>query len=46
MCVETQEIFNSVKEASQKYNLKATHITRVCKGKRKRTGNYHWKYVS
>lgn len=45
ICIETNEIFNSIKEASEKYNIKATHITRVCKGKRKTTGGFHWKYI-
>ena len=45
LCIETNEIFNSIKEASDKYGLKATHITRVCRGKRKKTGGYHWKYI-
>ena len=43
--LETGEIFNSIKEASEKYSIPSTHITRVCKGKRKRTGGYHWSYV-
>lgn len=43
--VDTKEIFSSVKEAAEKYNLKATHISRVCNGKRKRTGGFKWKYV-
>lgn len=43
--VETGEIFNSVKEAALKYNLKSTHITRVCRGKRKHTGGFEWKYT-
>lgn len=43
--VETGEIFNSVKEAALKYNLKPTHITRVCRGKRKHTGGFEWKYT-
>ena len=38
--VETGEVFNSVKAAAEKYGLKDTHITRVCKGKRKRTGGF------
>ena len=42
--VETGEVFNSVKEAAREYNLKETHITRVCKGKRKTTGGFHWCY--
>ena len=42
--VETGEVFNSVKEAAMAYGLKETHITRVCKGKRKTTGGFHWCY--
>lgn len=44
--VDTGEIFDSIKEASEKHNVKATHITRVCKGKRKKTGGYRWEYVA
>ena len=43
--IETGEVFDSIKEASEKYGLLPTHITRVCKGKRKSTGGYHWEYV-
>lgn len=43
--VETGEIFNSIREAAEKYGVPPTHITRVCRGKRKRTGGYHWEYV-
>ena len=43
--VETGEVFDSVKEAALKYGLKDTHITRVCKGRRKRTGGFTWEYV-
>ena len=46
ICIETGEIFNSIKEASEKYNIFATHITRVCKGKKKSCGGYHWKYYN
>lgn len=42
--VETKEIFNSIKEAANKYGLKDTHISRVCRGKRKTTGGFHWEY--
>ena len=45
MCIETGEIFDTIIKAAEKYNIKATHITRVCKGKRKSTGGYHWQYV-
>lgn len=43
--VDTGEVFNSVKEAAEKYGLKDTHISRVCKGKRKTTGGFKWEYV-
>lgn len=43
--VETDEVFCSIKEAAERYGLKDTHITRVCKGKRKTTGGFHWEYV-
>lgn len=45
MCIETNEIFNSIREAEKIYNIKGTHISRVCRGKRKTTGGYHWKYI-
>lgn len=43
--VTTGEIFNSIKEASETYDIKATHITRVCRGRRKTTGGYKWSYI-
>lgn len=42
--LDTGEIFDSVKAAAEHYNLKDTHITRVCKDKRKTTGGYRWLY--
>lgn len=45
LCVETGEVFKSIREASLKYNIKETHISRVCRGRRKRTGGFHWRYV-
>lgn len=44
--IETGEVFDTIKEAAGKYNIIPTHITRVCRGKRKSTGGYHWEYVS
>lgn len=41
----TGEVFDSIKQAAKKYNILETHITRVCKGKRKSTGGYKWEYV-
>lgn len=42
--LDTGEVFDSVRNAAKHYNLKDTHITRVCKGKRKTTGGYKWSY--
>lgn len=42
--LDTGEVFVSVKEAAEAYNLESTHITRVCKGKRKTTGGFRWCY--
>ena len=43
--IETKEIFNSIKEAADKYGIAPTHITRVCRGRRKKTGGFHWEYA-
>lgn len=40
--LDTLEVFDTVRKAAEKYNLKDTHISRVCKGKRKRTGGFRW----
>lgn len=44
--ITTGKIFESIKEAGQCYNIQPTHITRVCKGKRKSAGGYRWEYVT
>ncbi len=46
ICVELDQKFNSIKEASQALNIDASHISRVCLGHRKTAGGYHWKYVN
>lgn len=43
--VDTGEIFNSIKEASEKYNLQSGKISECCRGKRKTTGGFHWEYI-
>jgi group I intron endonuclease len=43
--IDTGIKFESIKEAAEHYNLKSTHITRVCVGKRKHTGGYAWEYI-
>lgn len=42
--LDTGEIFNSISEAMEKYPNCGTHISSVCKGKRKTAGGYHWTY--
>lgn len=42
--LDTEEIFNSIQEAADKYNIKNTHLSRVCRGGRKRTGGFRWMY--
>lgn len=43
--LDTGLIFDSIKEATEYYNLKdSTHIVRVCKRKQQTTGGYRWMY--
>ena len=44
--IETNKIYNSVKEAGIDTNSNIAHISNVCKGKRKTTNNLHWEYVN
>lgn len=44
-CVETGIIYNSIKEAGEKLNIKTyNHISDVCKGRRQTCGGFHWEY--
>lgn len=43
LCVETNEIYESISEATR--DKKASEIWRVLKGERKTAGGYHWKYA-
>ena len=42
--ITTGEVFTSIKSAAEKYDIKPTHISRVCRGRRKRTGGFEWEY--
>lgn len=44
VCVETGEVFDSIKEAADKYGLQVPLIWKCCNGKQKTTGGYHWNY--
>ena len=45
MCVETQEVFESVTKAGEWCGAPTTNISAVCKGKRRTAKGYHWEYV-
>lgn len=47
LCVETGEVFNTIKEAAQKYGLSPQKISLVCIGTygRTKTGGLHWEYA-
>lgn len=42
---ELVTIFNGIAEASRKYNIPTTNISKCCKGKRHYAGKFIWKYV-
>ena len=44
ICITTGEIFNSISQASRKYNVGVPKITACCKGRRKSAGKMEWKY--
>ena len=46
ICLSTNEIFNSITEASKKYNVQVSNITACCKGRRKTAGGMQWKYFT
>lgn len=49
-CVTTDKCFDSIKEASEYYNIRASEISACCKGKRKSCGRFNgvklvWEYI-
>lgn len=45
-CDTTNEDFNSIKEASEKYHLNHANIVSCCKGNRKTAGEKKWSYIN
>jgi hypothetical protein len=43
--IETKEVFNTIVEAGNRYNIPFQNIQKVCRVKRKTAGGYHWKYA-
>lgn len=44
-CITTGEIFNSIKEAAETYNLAHSNIVACCNGRRNKCGGMEWEYV-
>jgi hypothetical protein len=44
VCVETGEVFESIKDAADKKGLQLPLIWKCCNGRQKTTGGCHWKY--
>lgn len=44
-CIETKVIYESTCDASRQTGICQTSIAKVCGGKQKTAGGYHWKYV-
>ena len=45
ICVETRQVYDSISEAARCNNSSIQNILRVCKGLRKMTAGFHWKYA-
>ena len=44
-CIETNIIYNSTMDAERQTGIYSSNIAKVCKGRAKTTGGYHWEYV-
>ena len=45
MCVETGEVFDSIKEVNVKYGYSISNICACCRGRVKSANGYHWRYA-
>lgn len=45
-CIDTEDIFSSISEASRWANVSTSQISRVCKGKQKACNGTRWRYLS
>ena len=46
ICVETGIIYNSITEAAKAVNRSIGNISNCCKGKRKTSAGFHWRYYN
>jgi group I intron endonuclease len=44
-CIDTDEVFETVNSACDKYGLHRSNIAKVCQGKLKTTGGFRWAYI-
>lgn len=44
-CIETNQVFDSMTTAAKEMGLQKSGISRVCLGKQKTTGGYHWEMI-
>ena len=44
-CVETQEVFKSLREAAEFFGIHSSGIGHALNGRNKTAGGYHWKFV-
>lgn len=45
LCIETHIVYDSAKKATQSMGLRGNDVSKVCNGKAKTCGGFHWKYV-
>ena len=45
LCVETSEVFESTIDAYRQTGVDYSSISKVCRGKQKTAGGYHWQYA-
>ena len=45
ICVETNTIYESMKECGRKNGITSSQISRACRGIRKTAGGLHWKFI-
>ena len=45
LCITTGEIFETLKDAADKYKISSSNISSCCRGKLKTTGGKQWEYV-
>lgn len=45
-CVETNTVYRATKEAERQTGIDQANIIKVCRGKQKTAGGYHWEYAT